>query len=81
MSNPYEPPESEQGELSPGVEVAKHAPLIGFLCGGCLLPSVVFLLCLLGGDVGEPLFWPVLAALTGSLGGLAGFGYQVSKRG
>lgn len=40
--------------------------------GGCLLPSVLFLIAAAQGDTGGPLFWPVLALGLGFLGLILG---------
>ncbi|MFN7287375.1 MAG: hypothetical protein ACK5TY_04050 [Verrucomicrobiota bacterium] len=44
----------------------------GCLTGGCLLPFLLFLFAASQGDLGGPLFWPLLSAILGFLGLLIG---------
>lgn len=40
----------------------------GAAFGGCLLPTILLFLAAASGDIGGPLFWPILAAFLGLIG-------------
>jgi hypothetical protein len=44
----------------------------GTLGCGCLVPLILFTIAAISGDVGGPLFWPVLMLFTGSVGSVLG---------
>jgi hypothetical protein len=44
----------------------------GTLGCGCLVPLVLFIIAAISGDVGGPLFWPILMVLTGLVGAALG---------
>lgn len=69
--------QEEKQSLSRGL---RHAPLIGFAGGGCLLPLILFLICAIQGDTGGPLFWPFIAIPLGLVGMIVGLVIQVARR-
>jgi len=66
---------------TPGTDPAKEegwrgfAPVLGCGIGGCILPFLLLLFCLIVfNDAGGPLFWPIIAvpmALVGLLIGIS----------
>jgi hypothetical protein len=46
--------------------------LRGTLGCGCLIPLLIFIIAAITGDVGGPLFWPILMIFTGSVGAALG---------
>lgn len=47
------------------------AQRVGCVSGGCFLPVILFIVAGIAGDVGGPLFWPILAVF-GAVVGFAG---------
>jgi hypothetical protein len=68
---------ASQAEVPP--EVRSEMPrrhmagcVVGSLGGGCLVPLILFIFAAISGDVGGPLFWPILMLFTGSVGAALG---------
>ena len=81
MTNPYQPPESGEGNGGNRPGSGKGAPWIGCGLGGCLVPLLLFLACgIFLGDVGGPLFWPFIAAPLGGLGMAIGYAYRSGRK-
>lgn len=55
----------------------RFAPLIGLVVGGCVIPVLLFVFCLVVlRDTGGPLFWPLIAVPMASIGLFVGFVYK-----
>jgi len=86
MINPYEPPESDEGRgvERPDTERSKTgnaAPFVGCGVGGCLVPLLLFIACMVFlGDPGGPLLWPIIAVPLGVIGVVVGFVYRLVRR-
>ena len=83
MENPYGPPERESldtTEKQPS-HLARRAPIVGCLSGGCLIPILLFLFCgIVLNDTGGPLIWPILSAFLGLLGLLVGLAIRLVRK-
>ncbi|SHI48095.1 hypothetical protein SAMN02745181_0219 [Rubritalea squalenifaciens DSM 18772] len=79
MSNPYEAPGTQEEAVSKVKGKARNAPLVGCFSGGCLIPLVLFVICLIAGDVGGPLVWPLFCIVFGVFGLILGFIYRLLK--
>lgn len=80
MIDPYSPPPTLPEHNVSASKSGNSAPLVGCLSGGCLMPTVLFLLAAFFGDTGGPLIWPMLAIVLGALGAFLGFGYKMAKK-
>jgi hypothetical protein len=69
-TNPYKPP------ATPAPAQPRRRYWVGCMRGtlgcGCLVPLVLFIIAAISGDVGGPLFWPILMVLTGLVGAALG---------
>jgi hypothetical protein len=69
-TNPYTSP------ATPVPDQAGRRYMVGCMRGtfgcGCLVPLVLFVIAAVSGDVGGPLFWPILMIFTGSVGAVLG---------
>ena len=55
-------------------------PLVGCAVGGCLIPFLLFIFCLLVlNDVGGYLFWPFFAIPLALIGGVIGYVIKLYK--
>ena len=55
-------------------------PLIGCAVGGCLIPFLLSIFCLLVlKDIGGYLFWPFIAIPMALIGGVIGYGINLYK--
>ena len=76
---------NQHSQSQPPVENLKDvkldsAPLIGCGVGGCLLPILLFLFCVIVlKDAGGPLFWPIIAVPLGLIGLGVGYGVRSYK--
>ena len=72
MTNPYEPPEATESTPELTAIIGWKPPVIGCGAGGCLIPTLLFIVCLVFGDIGGPLFWPILAVFLAVVGFVVG---------
>ncbi|MBB5032477.1 putative lipid-binding transport protein (Tim44 family) [Prosthecobacter vanneervenii] len=66
--NPYQPPQAPAPTAPPRNRLT--GCMRGSLGCGCFIPFVLFLIAGLSGDLGGPLFWPLLV-LVGTVVGAA----------
>ena len=69
MTRPQEAPEAGEQDTETVPSNGDGAPIAGCLCGGCLVPIMLFFGCAVFlGDTGGPLFWPFIAVPLGLVG-------------
>ena len=62
---------SEESESHDEKKVSRcrpSAPLLGCLSGGCLLPTLLFLVCAAMGNTGALIIWPITVVVFGCIG-------------
>lgn len=70
--NPYKAPEST-GAVEDAPKRRHAAGCVrGSLGCGCVVPLLLFVAAALSGDVGGPLFWPIIAVFGAIVGGIIG---------
>ena len=73
-ATPKNPPRQGEGMPPAGCE-----PLAGCGIGGCLVPFLLMIAAGAGGDMGGPLFWPIIATPLGLIGMALGFYIRARK--
>lgn len=80
MSDPYEPPTTQQEPVPANERSGCKTPVVGCLSGGCVIPIVLFLLAAVSGDIGGPLIWPMLSVVLGAFGMIVEIGFRLVKK-